>query len=59
MKNIYAVVGELEDTDEISAFDGAYTTEELAQERCDFRAQNHDGYIWYPVEIPLYEEGDL
>lgn len=59
MKRIYVVVGELEDTNEIDCFEGAYHSMERADERCaelETESQNH---IYYWHEVVLEEEGDL
>ena len=60
MKRIYIVVGELEDTDQIDSFDGAYPTMGRADERCtELEAEPNNNHIWYWREIVLEEEGDL
>lgn len=58
MKRIYVVIGELEDTDQIDSFDGAYPTIERADERCTELEAENNGYIWYWREVILEEEGD-
>lgn len=58
MKRIYVVVGELEDTDQIDSFDGAYLTMERADERCTELEAENNGYIWDWREVVLEEEGD-
>ena len=58
MKRIYVVVGELEDTDQIDSFDGAYTTIDRADERCTELEAEDNGHIWYWREVVLEEEGD-
>jgi hypothetical protein len=58
MKRIYVVVGELEDTDQIDSFDGAYTTIDRADERCTELEAENNGHIWYWREVVLEEEGD-
>lgn len=58
MKRIYVVVGELEDTDKIDSFDGAYATMSRADERCDELEATNDGRIWYWREVVLEEEED-
>ncbi len=59
MKRIYVVVGELEDTDQIDSFDGAYTSINRADERCTELEAENNGHIWYWREVVLEEEGDL
>jgi len=60
MKMIYIVVGEVEDTDKITVFEGAYYSQERADERCDdLKVERDDGYLYYTIPIPLEEEGDL
>lgn len=59
MKRIYVVVGELEDTDQIDSFDGAYPTMSRADERCTELEAESDNHIWYWREVVLEEEGDL
>lgn len=58
MKRIYIVVGELEDTDQIDSFDGAYPTMSRADERCTELESESDNHIWYWREVVLEEEGD-
>lgn len=58
MKRIYVVVGELEDTDQIDSFDGAYTTIDRADERCTELEAENNGHIWYWREVVFEEEGD-
>lgn len=58
MKRIYVVIGELEDTDQIDSFDGAYPTMERADERCTELEAENNGHIWYWREVILEEEGD-
>lgn len=58
MKRIYVVVGELEDTDKIDVFDGAYPTMEQADERCYELEAEPNNHIWYWREIILEEEGE-
>lgn len=58
MKRIYVVVGELEDTDQIDSFDGAYTTIDRADERCTELEAENNRHIWYWREVVLEEEGD-
>ena len=58
MKRIYVVVGELEDTNQIDAFDGAYLSMSRADERCTELEKHTDGHIWYWREVILEEEGD-
>lgn len=58
MRRIYIVVGEMEDTDQIDSFDGAYTTMSRADERCGELEATNDGHIWYWREVVLEEEGE-
>lgn len=58
MKRIYVVVGELEDTDKVDCFDGAYPTMSRADERCSELEAEDDNHIWYWREVILEEEGD-
>lgn len=58
MKRIYVVVGELEDTDKIDVFDGAYPTMERADERCCELEAESNNHIWYWREVVLEEEGE-
>jgi hypothetical protein len=56
MRRIYVVVGELEDTNQIDAFDSAHLTMDQAQERA-FELENEDnGHIWYWREVILEED---
>ena len=58
MKRIYVVVGELEDTDKIDVFDGAYTSMSRADERCCELEAEPNNHIWYWREVILEEEGE-
>ena len=58
MKRIYVVMGELEDTDIVDCYDGAYPTMERADERCTELEAVSDNHIWYWREVILEEEGD-
>lgn len=58
MKRIYVVVGELEDTDKIDVFDGAYPTMEQADERCCELEAEPNNHIWYWREVIMEEEGE-
>ena len=58
MRRIYVVMGELEDTDIVDCYDGAYPTMERADERCTELEAVPDGHIWYWIELILEEEGD-
>ena len=59
MKRIYVVVGELEDTDVVDSYDGAYLTMERADERCTELEATVPDHIWYWREVILEEEGDV
>ena len=59
MKRIYVVIGELEDTNKVDSFDGAYPTMSRADERCTELEALPDNHIWYWREVILEEEGDL
>lgn len=51
---IYVVVGELEDTDQIDCFEGAYTSMTAADERCTELESHPDNcHIWYWREVVL------
>lgn len=59
MKRIYVVVGELEDTNQIDIFDGAYLTMELADKRCYELEKKDNGHIWYWREVILDESNPI
>ena len=56
MKRIYVVVGELEDTDKVDSFDGAYPTMSRADERCTELEALSDNHIWYWREVILEDD---
>ena len=56
MKRIYVVVGELEDTNQIDSFDGAYPTMSRADERCTELEAEDDSHIWYWREVILEDD---
>jgi len=58
MKRIYVVVGELEDTDQVDTFYGAYLTMDKAQDVAMELEKQDNGHIWYWREVVLEEEGD-
>ena len=59
MKRIYVVMGELEDTDVVDSYDGAYLSMSRADERCtELESEPGNDHIWYWRELVLEEEGD-
>ena len=59
MKRIYVVVGELEDTNQIDSFDGAYLTMEQADHRCYELEEKDSNHIWYWREVILDESNPI
>lgn len=58
MKRIYVVMGELEDTNQVDSYDGAYLSMSRADERCyELEAAPNNNHIWYWREVIL-EEGE-
>ena len=55
-KRIYVVVGELEDSNQIDIFDGAYTSMEKAEARCTELESEGNGHIWYWREVVLEDD---
>lgn len=57
MKRVYVVVGELEDTEQIDVWYGAYTSMEEAELHC-MRLEAHpdNKHIWYWREVILKED---
>lgn len=54
MKRIYIVVGELEDTDQVDIWYGAYTDMETADKVCEELEGHPDNcHIWYWRELIL------